>query len=325
MPKISIIVCVYNSEKFLKKCIESILNQTFKDFELIIVDDGSTDGSKKICKYYEKIDNRIKFIEKNENTGQSDARNIGLDNSNGNYIGFVDSDDWIERDMYELLYKNAIEFNAEISACRGYIDYLNNSAVFPSPDENYKKIIDINKKYIVSLMKGKYYVYSLCNKLIKKELFNKLRFLQNTVYEDDYIALPLLERSKRIVLDSSVKYHYVQNEHSTMHKKDFNLHDFELIKITFINLRIAQDRYPELVKFLEARIIRFRKIIIDRLLYSNTSVRDKYLTGQIYLLRRNFQKIILNKELKLYIKLAVLLIVINPSVYFFVKKLRKSL
>lgn len=325
MPKISIIVCVYNSEKFLKKCIESILNQTFKDFELIIVDDGSIDDSEKIYRDFEKIDKRIKIVKKEQNSGLADARNVGIENATGDYIGFVDSDDWIEKDMYKILYYNAVEFNADISTCRAYVDFPNYTLTIPLPDEEYKKVIKMNKDYIISFMKSQYYIYAMWNKLIKRKLFNNLRFLPNTLYEDDYMVLPLLERAKIIVLDSSVKYHYIQNINSIMHRKNFKINDLELIRITFINLNIAKKRYAGLVNYLEARIIIFRKDIIDRLLYSNTSVRDKYLTGQIYLLRRNFRKIILNKELKLYIKLAVLLIVINPSVYFFVKKLRKSL
>ncbi len=325
MPKISIIVCVYNSEKFLKKCIESILNQTFKDFELIIVDDGSTDDSEKIYRDFEKIDKRIKIIKKEINSGQSDTRNIGLDKASGNYICFVDSDDWIEPDMFELLYSNAIKFKADISACRISVDYFNYSIIVPLPDEIYQKILDINRNTIISLMKGQYYVYGLVNKLIKKELFNNLRFLPHTIYEDDYIALPLLERANRVVLDSSVKYHYVQNINSTMNKRTFNFHDFELLKITYHNLDVAKRKYPELIDYLEGRIIRFRKLIIDKLFNTNTKNKIKYLNGQVYLLRRNFIKIISNKEIKFYIKAAVLLIVINPSVYFFVKKLRKSL
>ena len=94
MPKLSIIVCTYNRENTLEKCINSILNQTFSDFELIIVDDGSTDNSNKIYEKYKAFDNRVRVIFK-ENSGLGDARNIGLDNSTGEYIGFVDSDDYI--------------------------------------------------------------------------------------------------------------------------------------------------------------------------------------------------------------------------------------
>ena len=116
MPKISVIVPVYNVEKYLRKCIESILNQTFREFELILVDDGSTDSSGKICDEYALKDSRIKVIHK-ENGGASSARNAGLDVAKGEYIGFVDSDDWIEMDMYGELYRLIKENNTDISVC----------------------------------------------------------------------------------------------------------------------------------------------------------------------------------------------------------------
>ena len=116
MSKISIIVPVYNVESYLSNCIDSILNQTFKDFELILVNDGSTDKSLEICKHYKNMDDRIFIIDK-KNGGLSSARNAGLDIIKGEYIGFVDSDDYIHPQMYELLYKQIIENEADISMC----------------------------------------------------------------------------------------------------------------------------------------------------------------------------------------------------------------
>lgn len=114
IPKISIIVPVYNVELFLHKCIISILSQTFKDFELILINDGSTDKSGEICDVYSQKDSRIKVIHK-KNEGQSSARNKGLEIARGDYIGFVDSDDWIEQDMYKTLYESSIKANADIA------------------------------------------------------------------------------------------------------------------------------------------------------------------------------------------------------------------
>ena len=116
MSEISIIVPVYNVDQYLENCIESILNQTFKDYELILIDDGSTDKSGEICDKYEKKDNRIKVIHK-YNGGLSSARNAGLDLACGKYIGFVDSDDSIHPEMYEILYDLQQIYNADISVC----------------------------------------------------------------------------------------------------------------------------------------------------------------------------------------------------------------
>ena len=104
---ISIIVPVYNVEKYLEKCIDSILNQSYQNLEIILIDDGSTDNSGSICDEYKKKDQRVQVIHQ-KNQGQSSARNAGLNIAKGSYIGFVDSDDWIEQNMYEKLYKNII-------------------------------------------------------------------------------------------------------------------------------------------------------------------------------------------------------------------------
>ena len=127
-PKISIIVPVYKVEKYIHKCIDSILNQTFKDFELILVDDGSPDNCGKICDEYAKKDSRVIVIHK-ENGGLSSARNSGLDIARGDYIGFVDSDDYIENDMYELLYNLCEENNCDISSCSSIIHFPNKKVI----------------------------------------------------------------------------------------------------------------------------------------------------------------------------------------------------
>ncbi|HEL7541574.1 TPA: glycosyltransferase, partial [Enterococcus faecalis] len=122
MPKISIIVPVYNVEKYLEKCVRSILAQTFTDFELILVDDGSPDSSGAMCDQFAEQDERVKVIHK-ENGGLSDARNAGIEIATGEYLGFVDSDDYIADDMYELLYTNIVKEDADLSICGIYDVY----------------------------------------------------------------------------------------------------------------------------------------------------------------------------------------------------------
>ena len=112
MAKISVIIPVYNCEKFIEKCLQSLVNQTLTDIEIILVNDGSTDNSQKIIEKFS--DTRIKLINK-KNGGQSSARNVGLDVANGEYIGFIDSDDWVDSDFFEKLYNTAKKYNADIS------------------------------------------------------------------------------------------------------------------------------------------------------------------------------------------------------------------
>ena len=116
---ISVIVPVYNVEPYLRKCLDSIVNQTYRDFEILIIDDGSTDGSGRICDEYAEKDSRIKVFH-TENRGLSCARNLGLAEAKGEWIGFVDSDDWIEPDMYEVLIRRAEETGADVVECSHY-------------------------------------------------------------------------------------------------------------------------------------------------------------------------------------------------------------
>ena len=121
MVKVSIIVPVYNSEKYLKKCIESIQKQTLKDMQIILINDGSTDNSLSICKEYQKRDNRIEVIDK-ANMGVSSARNTGIEAAIGEYIGFVDADDWIEPEMYENMYHQVKQMQADVCMCNYVVE-----------------------------------------------------------------------------------------------------------------------------------------------------------------------------------------------------------
>ena len=148
-PLISIVVPVYNVEKYLKKCILSLCNQTYENIEILLIDDGSTDNSAIICDEAEKNDDRIKVLHKT-NQGLSSARNEGIKLASGNFIAFVDSDDYIENDMMELLYKNIMMYDAEISAC-GYIMLYNDRNVVISNNNKvvvYKKIEALEKMFL---------------------------------------------------------------------------------------------------------------------------------------------------------------------------------
>lgn len=116
VPKVSIVIPVYNTERYLEECLDSVINQTLSDIEIILVDDGSTDGSAEICRRFEHTDARIKFFSI-QNSGSSTARNVGLEHATGEYVGFVDSDDWVEACMFERLYHKAVEVDADIVSC----------------------------------------------------------------------------------------------------------------------------------------------------------------------------------------------------------------
>lgn len=206
---VSIIVPIYNSEKTLKRCIESILVQTYNQLEILLVNDGSTDSSLEICESYRKIDSRIKIIS-GPNRGVAAARNIGLKNVHGEYILYIDSDDWIEPNMVEVLIKALKEKSADISVC-GYDfgdnlcnKYIQNSFNVWSSD-----------KIVEEFLKHQQFRGMLWNKLIKKSLFIGLHFDESMGYgEDAQMVWLLLKRVKTICVSDIVLYHHIPNDYS---------------------------------------------------------------------------------------------------------------
>jgi glycosyltransferase involved in cell wall biosynthesis len=204
---ISIIVPVYNMESYLDRCMSSILNQTYKNLEIILVDDGSTDSSPKMCDDYAIKDNRIKVVHK-ENGGLSDARNAGLKIATGNYIGYVDSDDWIELDMYERMYNACVENNVQLAVCRYFREYDDKTVDDGTPRIEIFSRDEILRIYITD--KDGYMVYnSVWSKLFKRELVEGVVFPKGRNSEDImYTTRALCKLDKAAYIDTCL-YHYV--------------------------------------------------------------------------------------------------------------------
>lgn len=207
MPKISIIVPVYNMEQFLGRCLDSILSQTFQDFEVLLVNDGSTDNSGQICREYARKDPRIVLIDK-ENGGLSSARNSGLDAAKAEYVGFVDSDDHIAPDMYQFLYQNLVKHDADISICSFYFKYEDGRICHAKPGGVCRCMN--NEEAIRTLLGRKHFENYVWDKLYKKVLFDGIRFPENELYEDIAVTYRLLDSSKTVIYESEPKYYYVQ-------------------------------------------------------------------------------------------------------------------
>jgi glycosyltransferase involved in cell wall biosynthesis len=227
-PKISIIVPVYNVEHYLKRCIDSILAQRFEDFELILVDDGSQDNSGKICEGYSKFDNRIKVIHK-ENGGVSSARNVGIGIAKGEYIGFVDSDDFIHKRMYEMLYSYGVKHEADIVIC-DYLEvsekeiYDTENDIPKFNEKNYSSIESLNQLYTDNYVR----FVIVCNRLFKKYLFNDLKFIEGKRYEDELIAHRILFKSSKVTYLPIKLYYYLHRKDSFM-RSPFNIKKLDVI------------------------------------------------------------------------------------------------
>ncbi len=242
IPLISIIVAIYNVEDYLAKCIESILNQTYTNIELILVVDGSHDGSLNICQDYAANDSRITIIQK-ENGGQSTARNAGLDVAQGDYIGFVDGDDWIESEMYQTLYDIMVKEDADIVQGGWYIAYENGNVVNDSATSFYETFTSDEALDELIVPTGKHINTSVCCKLFRREIAQSCRFSPVRAYEDDEFVFRTIGSGRKIVCIDTPLYNYYYRVNSTM-KASFNINKVALVTIQDNICRYIKTRYP---------------------------------------------------------------------------------
>ena len=211
MPEISIVVPVYKVENLLRRCVDSILCQTYQDFELILVDDGSPDGSGLICDSYARTDSRIRVIHK-DNGGLSSARNAGIEIARGKYLCFVDSDDLIHPQMLELLRHALLEHTADIVSTR-YISFAAETVQFKSTENIHSSLL-MRQDFIDNLYPENFerIGISAWGKLYRRQLFDNLRYPKGKIYEDLHVYLSLLRQCQRIaVLDQPLYYYYLGN------------------------------------------------------------------------------------------------------------------
>lgn len=223
IPLISVVVPIYNVEKYLEKCVKSIENQTYKNIEIILVDDGSPDDCGKICDLLSEQDSRIRVIHK-KNGGLSSARNAGIDVAQGEYIGFVDSDDTIEPFMYEKLYTSLANNNHLLSVCAVNYVYEDGTIRTKSNLDNdryfefYDAMVEMNTHRIFDM--------GAWSKLYRRSLFENLRFPEGKLSEDYYIMYKIFERAQGISYVSIPCYNYLQRQNSITKSSKIN-HDHE--------------------------------------------------------------------------------------------------
>ena len=246
---ISIIVPIYNVEKYLEKCINSIINQTYKNLEIILVNDGSKDSSKDICEKFLKIDNRIIVVHK-ENEGLSEARNVGINIAKGKYIGFIDSDDYIEADMFERLYNNIKKNNADISICN-IVEENEQGKIIKTYIRENDNVIELNKiEALKKLIMDQEVTNHACNKLYKKDLFCNIKYPFSRKMEDMATTYKLFDLANKIVVDSSIGYHYIQRSDSIMGNINKELIEHYELAVKEKD-EYLYDKYPELRESIE--------------------------------------------------------------------------
>ena len=325
-PYLSIIVPVYKVEKYLHQCIDSILAQTFKDFELILVDDGSPDDCPKICDDYAKKDFRIKVIHK-ENEGLIKARKVGLEAASGQYIGFVDSDDWIEKNMYELLCEATRKYEVDIALC----DMLKS---FPSIEYRLEQYIQpglYNKKlmeekvYPYMLYSGHFWQFgilpTLGSKIFKKDLIDRnLSFVNESIRmgEDAACTYPsLLDATSIYILDKKYLYHYRQNPTSMTKNYDEEFFERIITLYNFLKERFNSKNTFDLSRQLYYYFVYLTIGVVDNEFseFNNKKYRVK---------RNNLKNVFLNQEVSDALKVISLReMPFNTKVYIWLMKMKQ--
>ncbi len=315
MSKISVIVPVYNCEKYIKKCVDSIIKQTFKDLEIILVDDGSTDKSGKICDEFKIKDSRIKVVHQ-ENKGVSSARNEGLKVSNGDYISFVDGDDYLSEDTYEFLYDNLEKICADISVC-GIVNCFfkaDGSKKLARQSSFNGSGVLTGKEAMSEALKSRIFSVNPVNKLFAAWLFDNEKFPEGKTSEDAFLIPKILLKSNKVFYSSEPKYYYVRHEGSIT-TSNFAQDDWYVVEAYKTHFENIKEKYPELIKEAEFRYIWAYIYVLDKIIITKNKVKNDDYLKALNFVKKNALKIFLNPYFSVKRKLAILALLINKKIY----------
>lgn len=277
MDVVTVVIPVYNVEHYLRECLESVVNQTYQNLQIILVDDGSTDSSTIICDEYALRDKRIRVIHK-DNGGLSDARNKGIDLANGEYITFIDSDDVVEQDMIEYLMHLISRYNADISVCQA--QYISDSGLLlkkPYSEIKEKKVINA-LNCIHEFLYGQEIGTVAWRKLYKRSLFQEIRYPVGRYHEDVFTTYKLVAISDSIAIGSEAKYLYRIRPSSIM-RSPFSPKHLDLVVGKREMARFIENKFPDSIELAYASIIYAANKCVYRMGESNSTERRyiKYL------------------------------------------------
>ena len=314
MAEVSIIVPVYQVENYIRQCVDSILAQTFTDFELILVDDGSKDQSGKICDEYVLIDERVKVIHQT-NSGAATARNSGMNQAVGNYFMFVDSDDYIAPTMLECLHKTILNEKADMVVC--------NCLYFFESDE--KKDFCTNMK--LETLSGMEIFYNrknernygiwtvVWNKLIKKEIVQKVKFRSGKYYEDEFWANDIYRMDIKVVTIPDCLYYYRQHDDSTMKKKNIKK-NFDIIEALQerIDIYLKEQKYSD--QAYKVLIYSLEHLEESKRMVANQEEQDKFIQAEKR--TKDIVKQLKKRKLSKMKSVSLIFMEINPCLVFVV-------
>lgn len=326
MQKISVIVPVYNTEKYLSRCVDSLINQTYTDIEIILVDDGSKDSSPAICDRYAELDSRVKVIHQS-NGGLSCARNTGLCNAKGDYIGFVDSDDWVESDTYYYL----INLIKNSNAGAAQINYININRSDKKAIQPKEKISVYSEKNILQFFMTTTTTtgsYSVCRCLFSKQVLAAIRFRIGKLNEDIDYKYKVLSNCHNFVVSNQIKYYYFQSNESLstggLKKKDFDLYDAadELVRLT------ANEEYGNIAKLGKVKKARTAFSLLSKVAYfgvSDPSISKKDIIRELTSEHRKNLLLLLDSPIPFSRKVLSVLFAMNYNIAAFAVSIIKRI
>lgn len=250
-PLISVIIPVYNVEKYLERCIASILTQSYKNLEIILVDDGSSDNSGTICDRYRETDTRVRVFHK-KNGGQSSARNLALDNAHGEWIAFVDSDDWVDMDYIKLMFEHASLTNSQISIISS-VNTVNENISIKKTHPSL--VLMDNEQAITNLLYQRFFSFAAYGKLYSKELFKNIRFPEGKLYEEMEPIYKVFVKAEKVVFSNEKLYFYFQRQGSTVRSKFSIREKMDYVENTKIVLEDVKRKYPNLTNAAISRLL----------------------------------------------------------------------
>lgn len=314
MVALSIIVPVYRVDKYLHKCIDSILDQTFKDFELILIDDGSPDECGKICDEYACIDSRVHVIHQ-ENKGLSAARNAGINVAKGQFLAFVDSDDWVEPNIYEVLIENIVKSNTDIAVC-GIRNYFKSNPY--KEDKGNKQIRNMvlskDQCFEMIFSKDDCITAFAWNKVYRTAVFSALRYPEGQIYEDSFLILDILSKCNSAFVTTAKLYNYRRYENSITGSSFCN-GEMDRIMSSEKNYNVFKEHYPQYLEYAEANLYRNYFLTLGKMVLDIDRVDPNDMSNVINRLNDNIEFILKSKEFTLKRKISAVALRIHPALF----------
>lgn len=319
-PEITVIIPVYNNEKYIRRCMNSILSQSYDDYEIILIDDGSQDGSGKICDDFAAEVESISVIHQ-KNKGLASSRKVGVEAAMGKYITFVDSDDYIAPDMLKILHDNILDF--DMVSCCFTIVTGSTEKVQDTFKEEYVDFYD-NREMIHAYFDKKYLNGSACAMLVKRELYGRIDMCEGAVPgEEICTTLQLYQIAKSIRALPDPLYYYWQNEEGISHGGYTQRHRKGLMN--YVNLCDSMvEQFPEIRVKIGAYFCEFEMAVMTAMCRNNVYDIEVIHMLQNHL-KKHFSELVINKGTALYYKVSAALIIINYKWFAFIfKRIRKS-